>query len=70
MQVITEDVYTQVCRGLFEKDKKLFSFLIAVQIMRLELGTISNEEWGFFLTKGGFVDEVVAVVAMVAVLLL
>jgi len=59
IQVITQDVYTQVCRGLFEKDKKLFSFLIAVQIMRLELHSISNAEWAFFLTKGGFVDEAV-----------
>jgi len=59
IQVITQDVYTQVCRGLFEKDKKLFSFLIAVQIMRLELHSISNAEWAFFLSKGGFVDEAV-----------
>jgi dynein heavy chain len=57
INVITQDVYTQVCRGLFEKDKKLFSFLIAVQIMRLELATISPEEWAFFLTKGTFIDE-------------
>jgi dynein heavy chain len=58
IQCITQDVYTQVCRGLFEKDKKLFSFIIAVQIMRLELLTISTPEWSFFLTKGGFVDEI------------
>jgi hypothetical protein len=36
IQCITQDVYTQVCQGLFEKDKKLFSFIIAVQIMRIE----------------------------------
>ena len=47
----------KVCRGLFEKDKKLFSFLIAVQVMRLELATISDDEWAFFLTKGQFIDE-------------
>jgi dynein heavy chain len=57
ISVITEDVYTQVCRGLFEKDKKLFSFLISVQMMRLEQNSISMQEWSFFLSKGGFIDE-------------
>eukprot|EP00960_Hanusia_phi_P050219 760078-Hanusia_phi.AAC.2 len=56
IKVVTEDVYTNVCRGLFEKDKKMFSFMIAVQLMRLETESISDEEWGFFLTKGGYVD--------------
>jgi dynein heavy chain len=55
INVVTEDVYTNVCRGLFEKDKKMFSFMIAVQIMMQELKTISAEQWNFFLTKGGFV---------------
>jgi len=41
---------------LFEKDKKMFSFLITVQILRQE-GVISTEEWSFFLNKGGMVDE-------------
>ncbi len=57
INVTTEEVYTNVCRGLFEKDKKMFSLMIAVQIMREEIGSISSEEWSFFLTKGGFIDD-------------
>lgn len=57
IRVATEDVYTNVCRGLFEKDKRMFSFMIGIQIMRLEKSTISDAEWGFFLNKGGFFDE-------------
>jgi dynein heavy chain len=57
INVTTEEVYTNVCRGLFEKDKKMFSFMIAVQILMKEAETISADEWGFFLTKGGFIDE-------------
>ena len=57
IQVTTEDVYTNVCRGLFEKDKRMFSFLIGIQIMRQELKTISDIEWNFFLNKGGFFDD-------------
>ena len=57
IKVVTEDVYTSICRGLFEKDKKIFSFMIAIQIMRLEEFTVSDVEWAFLLTKGGFPDE-------------
>ena len=57
IQIATEDVYTNVCRGLFEKDKKMFSFMIVIQIMRQEKKNISDAEWKFFLNKGGFVDE-------------
>jgi len=52
----TADIYTNICRGLFEKDKKLFSFLILVQMMR-NAGTITQAEWSFFLNKGGMVNE-------------
>ena len=55
IKVVTEDVYTNVCRGLFEKDKKMFSFMITIQLMMQESHTINSEEWNFFLTKGGFV---------------
>ena len=57
IRVTTEDVYTNVCRGLFERDKRMFSFMIAVQIGRLEDRSISDLEWAFFLGKGGFFDE-------------
>ena len=31
---ITRTIFTQVCRGLFESHKKLFSFLICTSIKR------------------------------------
>ena len=55
IKVVTEDVYTKVCSGLFEKDKKMFSFMITTQLMMQESKTITTDEWSFFLTKGGFV---------------
>ncbi len=38
---ITESFYINICRGLFEKDKLLYSFMIASKI-RLETGYISQ----------------------------
>ena len=48
----TITMYEMICRGLFEKDKVLYSFLIAVQIDRGD-GIVSAEEWSFFLRGGG-----------------
>jgi dynein heavy chain len=52
LNLLTEDftmsVYNKICAGLFEKDKLLFSFLIAANISR-DNGNITEEEWGFFL---------------------
>lgn len=45
---ITESVYTNICRGLFEKDKLLFSFLISSSILKRS-NDIKFEEWNFFL---------------------
>jgi len=45
---ITKAMYKNICRGLFEKDKLLFSFMIAVKIQMSE-ELISNKEWNFFL---------------------
>lgn len=47
---ITSVVYNNVCRGLFEKDKLIFSFLICCQILRRR-GDISDADWNFF-TRG------------------
>ncbi|KAL0488326.1 dynein heavy chain [Acrasis kona] len=41
---ITDSVYNNVCRGLFEKDKGIFSFLICTQILR-NSGDITEIEW-------------------------
>lgn len=45
---ITESFYTNICRGLFEKDKLLFSFMIASKI-QLAANKINAKEWNFFL---------------------
>jgi len=45
---ITENFYLNICRGLFEKDKLLFSFMIAAKI-KLASNEINAREWNFFL---------------------
>lgn len=54
---ITESFYTNICRGLFEKDKLLYSFLNAANILRKsdEDNAISFDEWNFFL-RGSMTD--------------
>ena len=44
---ITKDVYKNVTRGLFEKDKILFSFMIAISIGK-EARIISEDLWSLF----------------------
>lgn len=52
LQILVEDItksfYINICRGLFEKDKLLFSFLLATKI-KLADNLISNRLWNFFL---------------------
>ncbi|KAH7827202.1 dynein haevy chain 9, inner dynein arm 5 [Monocercomonoides exilis] len=45
---LTELIYSNVCRGLFEKHRILFSFFITIQIKRKE-GIINDTEWSVFL---------------------
>lgn len=54
---ITESFYINICRGLFEKDKLLYSFLIASKIMIYDK-KINPVEWNFFL-RGGSGDPVI-----------
>ncbi|KAJ7552701.1 hypothetical protein O6H91_06G065600 [Diphasiastrum complanatum] len=44
-------LYNNVCRSLFEKDKLLFSCLLAYRILDMK-GEITVQEWMFFLTGG------------------
>ncbi len=54
---LTWSFYSNICRGLFEKDKLLFSFLNATAIMRRAEGKekISVDEWNYFL-RGSMTD--------------
>lgn len=44
-------------RGLFEKDKLVFSFMLCGEIMR-QRDEISDAEWNFFLRGSGSLDKV------------
>ena len=48
IDVITRMIYTNVSRGLFERDKLIFSFLIATSIDR-NTGKIDPISWGLLL---------------------
>ena len=48
LTAITETLFFNVCRGLFNAHKLIFSFLIAVQILR-KTGEIADTEWGLLL---------------------
>eukprot|EP00742_Colponemidia_sp_Colp-10_P007071 GILJ01007591.1.p1 GENE.GILJ01007591.1~~GILJ01007591.1.p1 ORF type:complete len:2165 (-),score=376.69 GILJ01007591.1:179-6499(-) len=48
IQNITETIYANVCRGLFEAHKTMFSFLICVHILRAR-GEVSTDDWNLFL---------------------
>jgi hypothetical protein len=45
-------IYSNVCRGLFEKDKPVFSFMITSDILR-DAGFINDQEWSLFLRGPG-----------------
>ena len=45
---ITRMIYTNVSRGLFEKDKIIYSFLISTSILRNE-GQIDEAIWNILL---------------------
>lgn len=48
MDGITETIYLNVCRGLFNPHKRIFSFLIAAKI-QLNSKAISAAEWNLFV---------------------
>ena len=53
---ITRTIYMNVCRGLFEAHKQVFSFLIAISIQR-NLGKVSSAIWNIFLRGPSVFDR-------------
>ena len=45
---LTSSIYTNVCRGLFEKDKLLYSFMMSAKI-NIASGDVTESEWLSFL---------------------
>ena len=52
----TENCYANICRGLFEKDKTLYSALLVFNILR-HADKIPSKEWGLFVRGPGIVDR-------------
>jgi dynein heavy chain len=48
IDAITKTMFVMICRGLFEKHKGLFAFMIAASIER-QRRAVAPEEWAFFL---------------------
>jgi dynein heavy chain len=53
---ITKVIYNNVCRGLFEEHKLIYSFLITVQINR-KAALVSDLLWSSFLRGAGVFDK-------------
>ncbi|EAS00969.2 dynein heavy chain (macronuclear) [Tetrahymena thermophila SB210] len=49
-------LYSNICRSLFEKDKLVFSMLLASRLMEFR-HELDNEHWRFFMTGGISLDE-------------
>ena len=56
MEFMTSSVFMNVCRGLFESHKLLYSFLICSEILK-ERGDIDLSEWNFLLRGGPLADS-------------
>ncbi|KAL7306450.1 hypothetical protein TKK_0001865 [Trichogramma kaykai] len=50
-KTFTYNLYQNVCRSLFEKDKSIYSFILCTTIQQAN-GELPREEMGFFLTGG------------------
>ncbi|OMJ74343.1 hypothetical protein SteCoe_26764 [Stentor coeruleus] len=55
IEAITRNIYSNICRGLFETHKYIFSFLIGTSIKR-NAGIISSTSWGLLLRGAGLIQ--------------
>eukprot|EP00767_Chilomastix_cuspidata_P003405 gnl/Chilomastix_cuspidata/3528.p1 GENE.gnl/Chilomastix_cuspidata/3528~~gnl/Chilomastix_cuspidata/3528.p1 ORF type:complete len:4397 (+),score=382.77 gnl/Chilomastix_cuspidata/3528:1904-13192(+) len=62
MKVLVSSVFKNICRGLFEKDKLAFSFLISTRISQRE-GDITKDEWDLFIRGLASADSILSGVA-------
>jgi dynein heavy chain len=54
-ETITRNIFADICRGLFESHKKIFSFLICTSIRR-RAGAIGPNSWNLFLRGAAPID--------------
>jgi dynein heavy chain len=55
INVCTEEIFFNICRGLFEKDKMLFAYMITAMVMR-HSKSILDANWSFFVSGSGCLD--------------
>ncbi len=56
MKFITETLYVNICRGLFEQHKLLYSFLICTSIKR-KSHEINDKTWNLLLRGAGLFNK-------------
>ncbi|CAD2218708.1 Dynein heavy chain, N-terminal region 2/Hydrolytic ATP binding site of dynein motor region/AAA domain (dynein-related subfamily)/Dynein heavy chain AAA lid domain/P-loop containing dynein motor region/AAA+ lid domain/P-loop containing dynein motor region D4/Microtubule-binding stalk of dynein motor/ATP-binding dynein motor region containing protein, putative [Angomonas deanei] len=54
IESITKSTYSQICRGLFNKDKIILSYLISSAIAR-QTGEVKDDEWQYFIRASALV---------------